>query len=243
MDEPKQSKVFISYSHKDKVYADQIREAILLFSDFNVWMDASFIETGEPISSAILQGLKDSAYYVILISESSNESVWVKREIAVAFELAKTKNIAVVPFLLEQVEVPFEFRGLLYIDGTKSFKNGLAELYQFFQRQKSKVSALAPHQMIRKGSDPKEDLRQKCQLALRDRELGDLRYALSEKLTLKDIRVLWFDVFNTKIEDDVISLDRALCCLELLDRSSREDTVAKLIDKICRNHPAIGKSF
>jgi hypothetical protein len=240
MAEGKQSKVFISYSHKDKAYADQIRDAILLFSDFNVWMDARFIEPGDHISGKILQGLKESAYYVLLISENSNQSEWVKREISIAFELAKTKNIAVVPFLLEKVEVPFEFQGLLYIDGSKSFKNGLAELYKFFQRQKSKLSTLSPHEIVRKAFDPKEDQRRRCQFILRDQELGDLRYALSEKLTLKDIRVLWFDVFNTKMEDDVFSQDKATCCLELLDRSSREEMIAKLIDKVCRNHPTIG---
>jgi hypothetical protein len=243
MGEGRQSKVFISYSHKDKAYADQIRDAILLFSDFNVWMDARFIEPGDHISAKILEGLKESAYYVLLISENSNHSAWVKREISIAFELAKTKNIAVVPFLLEKVEVPFEFQGLLYIDGTKSFKNGLAELYQFFQRQKSKLGELAPQQIIRKAFDPKEEQRRKCQFVLRDQELGDLRYALSEKLTLKDIRVLWFDVFNTKMEDDVFSQDKATCCLELLDRSSRDDLTGKLIDKICRNHPAFSNAL
>jgi hypothetical protein len=242
MGDRKQRKVFVSYSHKDRSYADQIRDAILLFSEFEVWMDARLLDPGDHISSAILKGLKESAYYVLLISESSNNSEWVKREISVAFELAKNNNIAIVPFLLEKVEVPLEFRGLLYIDATKSFNDGLKELFGFFQRQKSKLGALAPQQIIRKGFDPREQQRRQCQSALRDHELGDLRFSLSEKLTLKDIRVLWFDVFNTKMEDDVFSQDKALCCLELLDRSSREDLIGKLIDKICRNHPGMGSA-
>jgi hypothetical protein len=243
MEDHKKSKVFISYSHKDKQCADQIRDAILHFADFDVWMDALMIEPGESITSAIMQGLKESAYYVLLISENSNASVWVKREIAIAFELAKNNNIAVVPFLLEKVQVPFEFQGLLYIDGSRSFKDGIAELYRFFQRQRSKVGLLAGGEIVRKAFDPKERDRRQCQDVLRDQELGDLRFELSQKLTLKDVRVLWFDVFNTKMQDDVTTEDKALCCLELLDRSSRDDQIAKLINKVCRNHPAISKAF
>jgi hypothetical protein len=96
MQERKRSKVFISYSHEDKAAADRIREAITIFSDFEVWMDAAHVEPGQSISSAIVQGLKESTYYVLLISESSNKSQWVKREISVAFDIAKNNNIAVI---------------------------------------------------------------------------------------------------------------------------------------------------
>ncbi|WP_316213756.1 MULTISPECIES: toll/interleukin-1 receptor domain-containing protein [unclassified Bradyrhizobium] len=243
MSDRKHSRVFISYSHKDRKYALQIRDAISMYAEFDVWIDAEFIDPGKPISQMIMEGIKQSDYYLLLISESSNRSDWVKRELSVAFDLAKTKHIAFVPFLLEQVEIPFEIQGLLYIDGSKSFKAGLDELYRFFHRQKSKVGELAPQEMIRKGFDPKEDARRKCQFVLRDQELGDLRYAMSEKLTLKDIRVLWFDVFHTKMEDDVVTQDKALCCLELLDRSSRGDALSRLIDKICRNHPSFSSSL
>jgi predicted nucleotide-binding protein len=75
----KRHRVFISYSHEDLPYAAQIRDA-LYRSDFDVWMDKILIEMGQSISSAIMEGLNQSSYYVLLISKNSNSSEWVKRE-------------------------------------------------------------------------------------------------------------------------------------------------------------------
>ena len=70
---------------------------------------------------------------------------------------------------------------------------------------------------------------------------SDFITQIAENLTLTDIRVLWFDVFDRKMEDDV--QDKHVACRELVNRSSRDDMLPKLIDKICRNHPAVSKKF
>src|SRR5690348_393741 len=91
-------KVFISYSWKDKAIADRVRTAIP--DQFEVWIDSERIAPGAHISTAIQEGLNGSDYYVLLISEAANSSIWVQREIAVAFELASSKKLSVVPILL-----------------------------------------------------------------------------------------------------------------------------------------------
>src|ERR1700722_12096003 len=98
--------VFISYSWADKSVADQVRGSIP--EQFEVWIDQERIRTGDSISKAIQDGLTGSDYYVLLISEQSNRSPWVQREIASAFELANKKKLSVIPLLLKTVDVPFE---------------------------------------------------------------------------------------------------------------------------------------
>jgi hypothetical protein len=95
--------VFISYSWKDKSVADRVRESIP--DQFEVWIDREQIGPGESVSKAILDGLNGSDYYVLLISENSVSSNWVKREIATAFELANKTKLSVIPVLLQGAEV------------------------------------------------------------------------------------------------------------------------------------------
>ena len=110
--------VFISYSWNDKSVAERVRESIPKL--FDVWIDKERIRPGDSISKAIQDGLSGSDYYVLLISEQSNYSRWVQKEISTAFELANKKKLSVIPILLNNVEVPFEFKGLLYIDFRQS---------------------------------------------------------------------------------------------------------------------------
>jgi TIR domain len=235
-------KVFISYSSKDRDDALRIQEA-LEAENVAVWIDCEAIGVGQSFSDAIEVALNEADYYLLLISENSNNSKWVKREISAAFEQAQKRNLPVIPFLLSQADVPLAFKGLVYIDGTRSFEKGLDQLKKFFKRHTSKVSALVPPETLQKSASPAQMQQHQCKDTLCRLEIGDLRYELSGKLTLKDIRVLWFDVFNTKMEDDVSSQDRATCTLELLDRSGREDRLPKLIDRVCKNHPRISKEL
>jgi hypothetical protein len=127
----RKKQVFISYSSEDRPYADHIRTALLALG-LEVWMDSDAILAGDRIASKIEDGLRGSDYFLLLISEASNNSIWVKREISRAFDLAQKKHLTLVPVLMrKKEEVPFEFRGLVYIDGSR-FETGVDRLLEFF---------------------------------------------------------------------------------------------------------------
>jgi hypothetical protein len=250
MADNKVPKVFVSYSRRDAQYAERILKGLLEENAARIWVDTQSMEAGQSISAEITEAIKSVDYYLLLISENSNSSTWVQREISLAFELAKDSNLAIIPFLLSRVDVPLEFKGLVYIDGTRSFEEGVDQLITFLKRQTTKVRELTrsqgksiprqdQHEQQKQEQQQQQQQGGGCFEALGALEIGELRYRLSASLTLKDIRVLWFDVFYTKMEDDVNAQDRATCCLELLDRSSREDRLPKLLVTVCRNHPAI----
>ncbi len=225
-------KVFISYNTQDRSVANQIRNA-LIHENATVWLDALDVQPGDNIATSIDEGIRGSDYFLLIISESSNRSPWVQREIATAFELSNRKMISVIPFLIADVDVPFEMRGLLYIDARRSLQDGIHKLVEFFRRQISPVMVLQRQVIIRKSIDPLNECRNKLQRLL----LGDLRYHLAQRLGLSDIKVLWFDVFHRKMEDEVQVQNIGLSTVELVDRCVREDLLASLIEKICRNHP------
>jgi len=204
-------RIFISYSHKDAEVAQFVRNQLLSATKMEVWMDHRVLVPGQPIAEAIEQGITGSDYYLLLISENSKASTWVQREIAMAFDLAQKKLISVVPLLIEKAAVPFEFQGLLYIDASKDFAPGMAELISYFSAQLTKVGTLDKRWIVRKSGDDREIMQRRCQDKLRELELGDLRYELAERLSIDDIAVLWFDVFNKQMRDETNDRTVNLC--------------------------------
>jgi TIR domain len=233
--------VFISYSWKDKSVADRVRESIP--DQFEVWIDREQIGPGESVSKAILDGLNGSDYYVLLISENSVSSNWVKREIATAFELANKTKLSVIPVLLQGAEVPFEFKGLLYIDFRSSVAAGLQTLRDFFMKQAEVINDIEPRRILLKSQDERIRKRLACNELLRQLQLGDLRYLVSDRLSLEEVEVVWFDLFHRRMSDEVQVRNLALSCVELIDKSRRTDLLVDLMDTLCRNYPFISKGL
>lgn len=231
-------KIFISYSWKDQDEARQIRNAIP--EEFDVWMDVEQMKPGAPIAQVLEKALSGSDYYLLLISENSNTSSWVKRELSYAFELAAGKKLSVVPFLLKQAEIPFEMKGLMYIDARPSLAKGIEDLRKFFRGQLDSVSMLDPRVIIRKSSDDTQMRQRACTQFLSAMELGDLRYHLASRLGIEEVEVVWFDLFNRRMQDEVQVRNLALSLVELLERSRREEQLPRLVDILCRTMPRLG---
>ena len=239
---PGKPKVFISYSTKDSAAAVFIRDQ-LVAQEINVWLDVTNIKIGDRIADSISAGLGASDYFIILISDDSNRSPWVKSEISLAFTLAGQKKLSVVPILLKAVQVPFEFRGLLYIDARKSLKDGVGRLLEFFRGQALTVGDI-DSQSLRHGMAFDHSLATaQCLSLLEAAKLTDLRRQLAERLSISDLKVLWFDVFGRKMDDEVPAqnITVGLASVELIDRSRRDDNLIELINAICSNHPGFDR--
>jgi hypothetical protein len=234
-------KVFISYSHKDGPVAATIF-AGLQKQGFDVWLDVHRLIPGQSLAGQIESGLKDSDYYILLISENSNSSQWVKREIAMAIGLADKKKLAVIPILLDDAAVPFEFQGLFYI---KAGDNAALErLLAYFSLEDTSTRQLDGGQVIvRKSADERIMMLNRCTLLLAELKTRDLRHHIATRLTLEDVKVIWFDLFETRMSDDVQILNLALSCVELIARCDREDSRQTLLDVLCRNHPRIAQTI
>jgi hypothetical protein len=74
---------------------------------------------------------------------------------------------------------------------------------------------------------------------LRKIALGDLRFLLSERLSLEEVEVTWFDLYNRKSYDEIQVRNVALMLVELIGRSRREGLLLNLIETLCRNYPSV----
>ena len=93
-----QFNVFLSYSESDLALIERIKN-ILNRIQISVYSYTHYPEYGEYIPEIIKKNIRDSEYFVVLLTQAGIESQWVNQEIGMAFEL----NMLIIPII--QIEV------------------------------------------------------------------------------------------------------------------------------------------
>jgi hypothetical protein len=114
--------VFISHVHTDEAWADSIAN-ILRAAGYDVDLPREAIPTGEPITRVIQNAVTSAEQVVVLVSEASSASPWVRAEIALALAAGKP----VLPVRVEPgAPLPAELAQSLFIDAAASPVNEAA---------------------------------------------------------------------------------------------------------------------
>jgi formylglycine-generating enzyme required for sulfatase activity len=79
--------IFVSYSRKDEKYVKRLIET-LESEGFDVWYDREML-TGEEWIEAINQKIDECAAFVIVMTDNSKDSKWVRREVLYAMQEGK----------------------------------------------------------------------------------------------------------------------------------------------------------
>jgi tetratricopeptide (TPR) repeat protein len=129
--------VFISYAHADQAVADQLAHD-LRRSGWPVWMAPGNIRPGEKWVDAVQRGLDESAVFLLVLTNSSVRSRWVKTETSAAIAMEHEGLMRVILVEAEHCEVPTLWavyqrvvvHGLLgeaaYVDGVRALLAVLA---------------------------------------------------------------------------------------------------------------------
>jgi len=125
---------FLSHSSTDKPFIRQLA-ADLTAAGIDVWLDEQRIRVGDSIPEAIAQGLAESDYFLIAISQNSVNSPWVQKELnnALVTEVQR-RNVHIVPLRLDDTEMPRVISDKLYADFSHSYKAGLEKLLSALKR-------------------------------------------------------------------------------------------------------------
>jgi hypothetical protein len=126
---------FLSHSSKDKHFVRKLA-ADLVANGVKVWLDEQRILVGDSIPEKIAQGLAESDFFLILLSEYSVESDWVKKELNVALvrEIERRK-VTILPIKLDNAKIPDSIVDKKYADFTGSYSAGLKELLASIKAQ------------------------------------------------------------------------------------------------------------
>ena len=120
---------FLSYSSEDKIVATKIAN-YLRSNGIDVWFDSWEIKAGDSLVSKIFkEGLSKCSFFIVLISNNSINSKWVKEELNKAFIKRIEGTTKIIPLRIENCKVPTEISDLRWIDiSEKNLEEGLREV-------------------------------------------------------------------------------------------------------------------
>jgi hypothetical protein len=133
--------VFLSYCAEDAIACDRIEQA-LTAAGCTIWRDQGSMAPGRSWVRCIFAGISSADFVIPLLSESSLRSPWVEREVdtALAKSMIRGSELAIVPVVLERVQIPDELVVLPCIDFSSDFSAGLDALVMHIRKRSSAPS-------------------------------------------------------------------------------------------------------
>lgn len=116
--------VFISYSTKDDEYVNQIVET-LKYNNINYWLASECIPIGSSYAREIPKAIAECAVFLLVVSKSSQESIWVEKELDTA--VSGHKNV--VPVFIDDSTLNSTYR--FYLNNVQSIKYNLQKEYMW----------------------------------------------------------------------------------------------------------------
>jgi len=143
---PAEYEIFISHSHQD-ISAVQALAAALSQRGLSVWVDKSDIQEGDAYDTQIEDAIAQTSVVIVLWSEHSTRSHWVRAE--AAYALSKHK---LLPISIDRCQPPLEFTQIQTLDfcgwrgncADKAFERLLTDLAKRLDRQFSVSPSVVP---------------------------------------------------------------------------------------------------
>lgn len=131
--------IFISHSHADKEIAEALA-VNLVQAKLNVWIDHWELNAGDSLIDKIQEALGDADAILVLLSESSIQSEWCKKELnAGLIRELDERSVVVIPIVLDDCKVPLFLKEKLLVD----FRKNRDDQLRFLIRSLARVSNAA----------------------------------------------------------------------------------------------------
>ena len=108
-------KVFLSHATSDKPFVRGLASRLRKIG-VEIWLDERELIVGDSLPSEISDALHNARAVIIVISESSIRSDWMRHELRVAAQRMISGQCRLIPVLRSDVSLPPEMTGLLYSD-------------------------------------------------------------------------------------------------------------------------------
>jgi len=127
-------RVFVSYAHEDTQMAMKIAQ-YLREQKIRVWLNEEEIQPGDSLKKKIEEGLNTSDYFLALLSESSTQSEWVRKEWKAAIDHGRQgKWPKVIPVLIGDTEPPAFMADIKYADARKDYTKAINDIVNVIKK-------------------------------------------------------------------------------------------------------------
>ena len=121
--------IFVSYARENSEFALRLAHS-LGERGIAVWIDQQRIEVGKRWPTVVEEALKQSNYFLIILSPSSVAS----REVLNELDYALKANKTILPVIYEECSEPYRIDSIQHVDFSKlAYQDGLNRLVQLFQ--------------------------------------------------------------------------------------------------------------
>jgi hypothetical protein len=133
------SSIFLSHNSNDKDFVRKLKKNLKM-DGISVWFDEDEMLVGDSLIKKISDGIDDMEYLGVIISNNSNNSSWVQKEVAIAITREiNGKRVIVLPILLERCDIPVFLKDKIYADFTENFDTGYKALFKVLTKTKDVV--------------------------------------------------------------------------------------------------------
>jgi hypothetical protein len=237
-------RVFISHSSKDKAFVRVLVDE-LTQAGVKTWFDERALEPGDLLFQKISDGIRDTDYFLFVISKHSVRSRWVMEELSAAFQRQiDDAGAVIIPIRLDDSEVPILISNRLYID-FRNFRAGLGRLLEFLLTEDSvaRIFRAFGRGLGLSGDIPQEFRAAHCESNGPDLYTkfyqtyseGDIRRLLFDQLDFEELRALYSDTFSDELCDLGEKRPKIGYTNDIIARVRRENAMDKLIREMCKS--------
>jgi TIR domain len=131
--------VFVSHASQDNRIASRVAMGLKAF-DYDTWYDDWELLPGDSMIERIEAAISKTDVLLVLLSRSSVDSKWVRRELAagLAMQLAG-KGVMVIPVVVGDCEIPDMLANTKYVDLRGDFERGFRQLADALAVRRAKI--------------------------------------------------------------------------------------------------------
>lgn len=126
--EEESKKAFISYSREDRDFAEKLANAIIKNGVDVFWADWEIKPGDSLIDKIFTQGIGNWDIFLIILSNVSVKSRWVKEELDSAAIRRIQGLTKIIPVLKEKCEIPTVILSLAWVDISDNFDDGVKKI-------------------------------------------------------------------------------------------------------------------
>lgn len=144
--------VFLSHASEDKDrFARRLAEEFHK-NGIKCWFDEWEISPGDSLYERINEGIKESGYFVVVLSNNSIDKPWVKKELAAGFSMLVREKVELIPVILDNL--PMDSLPELLTDIVYCNFSDLDKFDSEFTRLKNKILNIPTKPPVMAESQP-----------------------------------------------------------------------------------------